>query len=144
MHKPEGPTSATQSPSPPSLVEVKAEIRREIDDLTSIFQRAANSLLIAHGAGLIGCLSQLKDYASDSNLKGIGIFISGFAVGFIVAAIAYIDIALGRTKMLVGLLNNDTTAFHPKELRRASTLLYVSVGILLLAIIGIAWKYFWL
>jgi hypothetical protein len=131
-------------PPTPNLAAVKAEIRLEIDDLTGLLQRAANSLLIAHGAALLGCLSQLKDYTPDSKLKGIGIFIVSFACGFIVAALAYIDTALGRAKMLVGLFKNDVAAFQPKELRRASTLLYVSIGVLLLTILGIAWKFIWL
>ncbi len=126
------------------LAAVKAEIRREIDDLTGVLQKATNSLLIAHGGAILGCLSQVKDYTPDSKLKGIGIFIAAFVAGFIMAAIAYIDVALGRTKMLLGLFKNDVTEFQPKELRRGSTLLYISTAILLLAVLGIAWRFIWL
>jgi hypothetical protein len=38
--------------------------------------------LIAHGAGLVTCLTLLKDYDANPRLKGIGWFITLFVTGF--------------------------------------------------------------
>ena len=41
--------------------------------------KGANYLFVAHGAGLLGCLAILKDYASTPQYKGVGFFIIVFA-----------------------------------------------------------------
>jgi hypothetical protein len=46
-------------------------------------------LLVAHAAGLITCLSLLKDYEHTPRLKGIGVFVYLFGFGLIAAAAAY-------------------------------------------------------
>lgn len=51
--------------------------------------KSANYLLVAHGAGLVGCLSALKDYANVPQLKGLGIFIVLFGVGLLGAIANY-------------------------------------------------------
>ena len=40
--------------------------------------KGANYLLIAHGAGLLGFLSLLKDYKEIAQLRGMGIFFGVF------------------------------------------------------------------
>jgi hypothetical protein len=52
--------------------------------------KTANYLFVAHGAGLIGCLSVLKDYNTVPQLKGIGIFIFLFGAGFLGGMLNYI------------------------------------------------------
>ncbi|WFU68745.1 MULTISPECIES: hypothetical protein [unclassified Bradyrhizobium] len=47
-------------------------------------------LFAAHGAGLAACLSTLKDMTPPLQLKGIGFFIDCFAIGFLLAVIAYV------------------------------------------------------
>ena len=49
-------------------------------------QRVLSYLFAAHGAGLVGCFSGLKDLA---NVKGVGFFIACFASGFLLTALAY-------------------------------------------------------
>jgi hypothetical protein len=71
------------------LSTAKAEVREGVDDLTNILQKAATSLLVAHGGAMLACLSQLKDYGTNPHLKHIGFVIAAFAAGFILALLAY-------------------------------------------------------
>lgn len=115
----------------PDLKTVKAEIRESVADMTDLLQKAANLLLLAHGAAIVTCLTQLKDYGANPNLRHIGIAIAAFAAGFIVALLAYIDIGIGRLKLMLGVFQADRTAFVPMPLMRGVTLLYISAGSLL-------------
>jgi hypothetical protein len=128
----------------PDLMAVKLEIREGVDDLTSNLQKAASSLLVAHGGAMLACLSQLKDYGTNPQIKHIGFIIAAFAVGFILAILAYVDVSVGRSKLMLGIYKADASAFQPMPLMRAVTFLYFSVGILGLAVLGIAWWFFWL
>src|SRR5215831_5338263 len=65
--------------------------------------KAVNSLLIAHGAGLVTCLTLLKDYDTNPRLKNIGWFIALFATGFGWAMAAYVSLILHRQEVV---LNN--------------------------------------
>lgn len=56
--------------------------------------KGANYLLVAHAAGLVGCLSVLKDYAAIPQLKGLGTFIVIFGVGLLAAMVNVIGISL--------------------------------------------------
>jgi hypothetical protein len=122
----------------------KAEVRADIDDWNGLLQRGANSLLVAHGGAMLACLSQLKDYGTNTQLKHIGFVIVAFAAGFVISTIGYIDISNGHVKLKLAVLQGNLTGFDMKPLQRGIGLLYLSVGILLLAILAIAWRFFWL
>jgi hypothetical protein len=126
------------------LAAAKAEVRADIDDWHDLLQRGANSLLVAHGGAMLACLYQVKDYGTNTQLKHIGLVIAAFAVGFIVAVIGYIDISNGHVKLRLAVLQNNISGFDMKPLQRGIGLLYLSVGILLLAVLAIAWRFFWL
>jgi hypothetical protein len=49
-----------------------------------------NSLMIAHAAGLVTCLTLSKDYKDTPQLKGIGTFVMAFGVGLVFAISAYV------------------------------------------------------
>jgi hypothetical protein len=66
--------------------------------LWEVHLKALNSLLIAHGAGLVTCLTLLKDYDANPRLKGIGWFITLFASGLVLAIAAYLYITLHRAE----------------------------------------------
>ena len=68
-------------------------IRDDVKDHYESQVRSANYLLVAHAAGLVGCLSVLKDYATTPQLKGMGSFIVLFGVGLICAILNYIGVA---------------------------------------------------
>jgi hypothetical protein len=67
--------------------------------------KTANYLFVAHGAGLVGCLSVLKDYSPNSPLKGIGIFIFFFGVGFLGGMLNYISLVFARAVVMNSLLD---------------------------------------
>ena len=127
------------------LAAAKAEVRADIDDWHDLLlQRGANSLLVAHGGAMLACLYQLKDYGTNTQLKHIGLVIAAFAAGFIIAVIGYIDISNGHVKLRLAVLQNNISGFDMKPLQLGIGLLYLSVGILLLAVLAIAWRFFWL
>lgn len=73
------------------------------DDMRDFFDaelKNANSLLLAHGAGLVGCLSVLKDYSTTKAYEGIGLLISVFVAGFILTCMAVISISINRGEVL--------------------------------------------
>lgn len=80
--------------------EVTTYLRDDMRDFFDHELKNSNYLLVAHGAGLIGCLSTLKDYAVTEQLKGIGVFISLFAIGFILAAMGTVALSINRIAML--------------------------------------------
>jgi hypothetical protein len=55
-----------------------------------------NSLMIAHAAGLVTCLTLSKDYKDTPQLKGIGTFVMAFGVGLVFAISAYVDLMILR------------------------------------------------
>jgi hypothetical protein len=56
--------------------------------------KAVGYLLAANAAGLAGCVTLLKDYATVPQLKGIGVFICLFGLGFIFAVIGFVAITI--------------------------------------------------
>jgi hypothetical protein len=79
-----------------------AEKRKEIyerrKDLWEATNKALNALMVAHGAGLVTCLTLLKDYnaASTGHLKGLGLFIALFGVGLVLAVGSAVVWIVGR------------------------------------------------
>ena len=65
--------------------------REHAIEFHGVITKAANYLLVANGAGLVGTLSVIKDYATTPQLKGMGIFIALFGIGLIAAIISYIS-----------------------------------------------------
>jgi K+-sensing histidine kinase KdpD len=47
--------------------------------------KAINTLMVGHAAGLVTCLTLIKDYHSTPQLKGLGLFIALFGVGLVCA-----------------------------------------------------------
>jgi hypothetical protein len=46
-------------------------------------------LMIANAAGFATCINLIKEYKDNLNLRGLGIFITLFGTGLVLAAIAY-------------------------------------------------------
>lgn len=67
------------------------------------YQKLGGYLFTAHGAGLVGCLSTLKD---TGHIPGIGFFITCFGVGFLFATVSYVSLffsgEIGRHSKLHG------------------------------------------
>jgi len=80
--------------------EVTKYLRDDMRDFFDSDLKNANSLLVAHGVGLVGCLSVLKDYSPESRYVGIGFPISIFVFGFVLACMAIIAMNINRGEML--------------------------------------------
>jgi hypothetical protein len=99
--------------------------------------KGANYLFVAHGAGFLGCLALLKDYASTPQYKGIGFFVIVFGIGLIAGLLYYISLAFSRATALNAVMDEE-------EVDRAWQLfltlinvpaLVISIGALLVAIV---------
>ena len=75
-------------------------LRDDIRDFFDSDLKNANSLLIAHGAGLVGCLTVLKDYSPTGQYAGVGHFIVLFIAGFILASMGLIGLHINRSVVL--------------------------------------------
>ena len=79
-----------------------ADYRNERKDAWDVLSKALNSLMIAHAAGLVTCLTLVKDYKAESpgQLKGLGCFIGLFGVGLVTTIMCAILLLLLRTQYL--------------------------------------------
>lgn len=67
--------------------------------------RSVNYLLVAHGAGLVGCLSVLRDYAATPQLKGVGLLILLFAVGLLGSILHYVGLFFVRAVVMNAIMD---------------------------------------
>ena len=105
--------------------------------------KSAGYLLAAHAAGLAGCLSTFKDYATGAQLKGGDFFIVLFGLGLLSAILNYISLSLSRSVVLNSIVG-ATERHEPTEdfLKRFHTSALASaMFFLFVAIAGIMWKF---
>jgi hypothetical protein len=72
------------------------------DKLWEVRSKGLNYLLIAHAAGLVACLTVLKDYSTNQQLRGIGIFVWLFGLGLVSAIVAVGVLIHAWTQKLAG------------------------------------------
>src|SRR5258708_2405935 len=96
--------------------------------------KTANYLFVAHGAGLIGCLSVLKDYSPNSPLKGVGVFIFLFGVGFLGGMLNYISLVFARAVVMNSLL--DGTDPNRPTAKFLTTVHLVGLTVAILTLVG--------
>jgi hypothetical protein len=72
----------------------------EVKDHYEIHFKNANYLLAAHAAGLIGCLTVLKDYEATPQLKGMGTFVVLFGIGLLASISNYVALVFSRSHAL--------------------------------------------
>jgi hypothetical protein len=79
----------TEKPTDDS-VEKRKEMYERRKDLWEATNKALSALMVGQGAGLVTCLTLLKDYnaASPGHLKGVGLFIVLFGIGLVLAVIS--------------------------------------------------------
>jgi len=65
--------------------------------------KGVHYLLIGHAAGLLACLTALKDYFDHLNLKGIGCLILLFGGGLIATVLLWILSLIGRMELLAAI-----------------------------------------
>jgi hypothetical protein len=100
--------------------------------------KAVGYLLTAHGAGLAGCLALLKDYANTPNLKGLGLFIACFGIGFLAAIIAFMAAQYFRSQVMSVFLDGAPDKANIQSMVRKALLPQVaSVAALVIGIVGL-------
>jgi hypothetical protein len=67
-----------------------------IKDNFDTYGKGANLLLVANAAGLVGCLSTLREYNSTPLLRGIGMPIVLFGLGLLFAISGYVAMSASR------------------------------------------------
>jgi hypothetical protein len=79
-----------------------------VKDIFDLEFKAVGYLIAAHGAGLVGSLSLLKDYDNTPLLKGIGFFIACFGIGLLFAVLAFIAAQVHRAKVINMMLDGPS------------------------------------
>src|SRR5690349_20273346 len=96
---------------------------------------AIKYLLVSNAAGLITCITLVKDHKDNSNLHGIGTFVVIFGLGLVAGALAYMSALMER--MYVGI---DASAL--KLFSRLGAYTFIASGLLLLLALVVAmWKF---
>jgi hypothetical protein len=91
------------------------EQRQYAKDVLDIQFKGVGYLLAANAAGLAGCVTLVKDYATAPQLKGVGIFICLFGLGFISAVMAFLGTVSLQQGWLGAFLGLDATGISPKS-----------------------------
>jgi hypothetical protein len=89
--------SAVAAPQELSL----ADQRQARKDLWEALNKALYTLMVGHAAGLVTCLTLIKDYKENPQLKGLGTFIALFGVGLIIAVFSVLAWTVGRADYVV-------------------------------------------
>jgi hypothetical protein len=118
--------------------DVQIRLQGEFRDFWDVQVKAANYLMIAHAAGLVTCVTLLKEYKDNAQLKGIGVFIGLFGSGLMVAIMAF---ALLLTQRMLFLDTDVRLRKFVPEIRRAARVSGISCVILLAAIVVAIWKF---
>jgi hypothetical protein len=64
-------------------------------------------LLVSHAAGLVACVSVLKDYNSVAQLRGLGVFIWIFGLGLIAAIVAFVCHVLNKELVVMRIEDDE-------------------------------------
>jgi hypothetical protein len=116
--------------------EVKTKVQSGLRDFWDVQVKAANYLMIAHAAGLVTCVTLLKDYKDSAQLKGIGLFVGLFGYGLIAAITAFVLLISQRLSLFRRDVNGDVevkTVF--RDIRLATAVCCISSAILVAAIV---------
>jgi hypothetical protein len=129
-----------------TLTETRADDTKSKDrdarkDAWDVLNKALNTLMIAHAAGLVTCLTLVKDYKAESpgQLKGLGLFIGLFGVGLVTAIICAVLLLTSRTQYLRGPGARESK--YCALIRTCIGLANTSVVILILAILLAVYKF---
>jgi hypothetical protein len=84
------------------------ESRRQIMQSTlELETKALNYLLVANGAGMAGCLTALKDYATVPQLHGLGVLIVIFSGGLITGTLGFLSFQSANFDVMRAVLVRD-------------------------------------
>jgi len=128
------------------LLQKKIEAEREYaKDALDIQFKGVGYLLAANAAGIAGCMSLLKDYSTVPPLKGIGIFICLFGLGFISAIMGFLGTVSHHQGWMGGFLDHNDKGTRP-NLYVIAAVAPIVISCLLLsgAILIMVAKFMWL
>jgi hypothetical protein len=101
-------------------------------DHYDLFLRIANSLSVAHAAGLFACVTAIKDYTALQ----IGQLILIFGGGLLGAILLYASLVAGRIALLQAIhTGNEPNRWSARDYWGSVIGSYVSIGLLAIAII---------
>ncbi|WP_456624177.1 MULTISPECIES: hypothetical protein [unclassified Bradyrhizobium] len=122
------------------------EKRRLNVDVQKYFSDANRKLLAylftAHGAGVVGCLSLLKDYNAVPQYKGVGYFLAIFAIGMVMTTVSWVAENIADTAEMLDIIEVGERKI---ELTKANAVFFFSSLIAALlfisALFGLAWRF---
>ena len=127
------------------------KLQSEFRDFWDVQVKGVNYLMIAHAAGLVTCVTLLKDYKdSSTQLKGIGIFVSLFGCGLILAITAFVQLLTQRLLLFSSGASGDIqetekvlqeTEKVPSQIKLAAAVSSISCAFLVAAIVVAIWKF---
>jgi hypothetical protein len=108
-------------------------------DAWDVLNKALNSLMVAHAAGLVACLTLLKDYKDNPQLKGLGLFVGLFGLGLVAAIISAVLLLIARTQYL-SVPRARESNYRPM-MRTFIALAHISVVLLIFAVLLAVYRF---
>jgi hypothetical protein len=118
------------------------EVQSAFRDFWDVQVKAVNYLLIAHAAGLVTCVTLLKDYKDSGPLKGIGLFVVLFGCGLLAAIVASALLLLQRLSLLGSEVGGRVPGEKIFRDMRLAVPVYVISCVILIAAIAVAMSKF--
>jgi hypothetical protein len=81
--------------------EQERDRREQRHGLWEAVNKALNALMVGHAAGLVTCLTLIKDYNSTPQLRGLGTFIALFGFGLVCAVSSALVWIVARANYIV-------------------------------------------
>jgi hypothetical protein len=126
----------------PPMTDPDDEIRKLSAAIKAYFQahvekryKSVGYLLVAHGGGLVSCVTFIRDKAST---PGVQIFASLFAYGFLSAIVAYVFTALWAQEVRRYLIYATKNRLFKIALTMSFIFMLISVALLISAVALIA------
>jgi hypothetical protein len=120
-------------------------LRQTRTDNWEATNKALYALIVGHAAGLVACMTFLKDYnaASPGPLKGVGTFITLFGIGLFLAIVSASVWIFGRYNYWVFPFTGGKRWYVPHNKRDWLTgaLASISTGLMVLAIFFAIYKF---
>jgi len=126
-----------------TIRDLQSKIRSEFRDFWDFQLKIVNNLMIAHAAGLVTCVTLLKDYKDNAQIKGIGLFVKLFGYGLTAAIVAFAILLLHRLLLFgsgVSVSGEVDSKKAFRDIRLASIAYSISCALLLASVVVAIWK----
>jgi len=110
-------------------------------DHYDLFLRIANSLSVAHAAGLLACVTAIKDYQNLPPALGIGQLILIFGGGLLGAILLYASLVAGRIVLLQAIhTGNKPESWSRRDYWGSVIGAWVSIALLAFAVVLVMFR----